>query len=264
MKTVSSCSRTACRAAPRAREPGNPLTSRRCPGAAPRRRADWPHSPAEAEVGTDPVPTPTTRPRPVSGRAARAGVPTPPSGSMLPGDRSRARCCAPAGAGAVGLIITEPLNYPSATRPHGISLRALPNRARRSGRVCCWWRWVPTRQGSDAIGAAGLAAGSTGLVVIRLRRRPVSARGAATAATRGRGRPAPGRARASRVGIDDRAAMGGLAEHVVELGHREIGRATMRSARLAARRAPARGRGSRAHPDAALPRPDTHRVSTTR
>ena len=80
--------------------------------------------------------------------------------------------------------------------------------------------------------AAVLAAGVDGFVVYAaVRRRPLPARGGAAAlpvVVVDQPKDVPG---ASRVGIDDRAAMRAMAEYVVGLGHREIGLLTMRLGR---------------------------------
>ncbi|EUA25140.1 bacterial regulatory s, lacI family protein [Mycobacterium intracellulare] len=46
-------------------------------------------------------------------------------------------------AGAVGLVMAEPLTYFFSDPPPGISSPGWRSPARRPGRGCCWWPWGP-------------------------------------------------------------------------------------------------------------------------
>ena len=99
----------------------------------------WPRWPPNSRFRAPRSRTPTTVPtscRPISGSACSpprsswaTRVPTPSPGR-----------CAPAGRAPSGLMITDRSTTRSATRRRSTSLRALPNRARRSDRGCCWSR----------------------------------------------------------------------------------------------------------------------------
>lgn len=131
-------------------------------------------------------------------------------------------------AGAVGLVITEPLTY-SFSDPAALGFVAgLAETCEEAGQGLLLVAVGPRRTVAEGSGAV-LSAGVDGFVVyaaadddpylqlVLERRLPV--------VVVDQPREIPG---ASLVGIDDRAAMRELAEHVLGLGHREIGLLTMR------------------------------------
>ena len=134
-------------------------------------------------------------------------------------------------AGAVGLMITEPLNY-SFSDPAALDFVAgLAESCEDAGQGLLLVAVGPNRTVSDG-SAAVLSAGVDGFVVysasdddpylqvVQQRHLPV--------VVVDQPKDVPG---ISRVCIDDRAAMAELAKHVVGLGHREIGLLTMRLGR---------------------------------
>ena len=134
-------------------------------------------------------------------------------------------------AGAVGLVITEPLTY-SFSDPAALDFVAgLAQSCEELGQGLLLVAVGPSRSVADGTGAV-LAAGVDGFVVYSVcdddpylqvvlqRRLPV------VVVDQPKGVPG-----ASRVGIDDRAAMRELADYVIGLGHREIGLLTMRLGR---------------------------------
>lgn len=134
-------------------------------------------------------------------------------------------------AGAVGLIITEPLNY-SFSDPAALDFVAgLAESCEAVGQGLLLVAIGPNRSFEDG-SAAVLAAGVDGFVVysasdddpylpvVRQRQLPV--------VVVDQPKDVPG---VSRVSIDDRGGMRRLAEHVLELGHRDIGLLTMRLGR---------------------------------
>ncbi|NVN53348.1 Transcriptional regulator, LacI family [Mycolicibacterium hippocampi] len=148
-----------------------------------------------------------------------------------PGPDPVARSLRTRRAGAVGLMITEPLNY-CFSDPAALDFVAgLAESCEEAGQGLLLVAVGPNRSVSDG-SAAVLAAGVDGFVVysasdddpylpaVLQRQLPV--------VVVDQPRNVPG---ASMVGIDDRAAMRSLADHVLELGHREIGLLTMRLGR---------------------------------
>jgi DNA-binding LacI/PurR family transcriptional regulator len=134
-------------------------------------------------------------------------------------------------AGAVGLVMTEPLNY-SFRDPAALDFVAgLAESCEEEGQGLLLVAVGPNRSVSDG-SAAVLAAGVDGFVVysasdddpylaaVLQRQLPV--------VVVDQPKDVPG---ASRVCIDDRAAMAELARYVIGLGHREIGLLTMRLGR---------------------------------
>ncbi|WP_326544971.1 LacI family DNA-binding transcriptional regulator [Mycolicibacterium sp. ND9-15] len=134
-------------------------------------------------------------------------------------------------AGAIGLMITEPLNY-SFSDPAALDFVAgLAESCEEAGQGLLLVAIGPNRSVSDGA-AAILAAGVDGFAVysasdddpylafVQQRHLPM--------VVVDQPKDLPG---ASRVCIDDRAAMRSLAEHVVQLGHREIGLLTMKLGR---------------------------------
>ncbi|OBC04515.1 LacI family transcriptional regulator [Mycobacterium sp. 852013-50091_SCH5140682] len=134
-------------------------------------------------------------------------------------------------AGAVGLVITEPLNY-SFRDPAALDFVAgLAESCEAVGQGLLLVAVGPNRSFEEG-SAAVLSAGVDGFVVysasdddpylpvVEQRHLPM------VVVDQPKDEPA-----VSRVGIDDRGAMRRLAEHVLELGHRDIGLLTMRLGR---------------------------------
>lgn len=131
-------------------------------------------------------------------------------------------------AGAVGLVITEPLTY-SFSDPAALNFVAgLAESCEEAGQGLLLAAVGPGRsidEGSNAVLSAGVdgfviyaaAEENPYLEIVRQRQLPVVVVDQPT--------DLPG---VSRVGIDDRGAMRELADYVVSLGHREIGLLTMR------------------------------------
>ncbi|MGV0744318.1 LacI family DNA-binding transcriptional regulator [Mycolicibacterium sp. XJ870] len=148
-----------------------------------------------------------------------------------PGPDPVARSLRTRKAGAVGLMITEPLNY-SFSDPAALDFVAgLAESCEEAGQGLLLVAVGPNRSFEEG-SAAVLSAGVDGFVVysasdddpylpvVRQRHLPV--------VVVDQPKDVPG---VSRVGIDDRGAMRKLAEHVLELGHRDIGLLTMRLGR---------------------------------
>ena len=134
-------------------------------------------------------------------------------------------------AGAVGLVITQPLNY-SFSDPAAMDFVAgLAESCEEAGQGLLLVAVGPNRT-VDHGTAAVLSAGVDGFIVYAASDDdpylPVVAQRALPTVVVDEPKDLPG---ASRVGIDDRAAMRAMAEHVVGLGHREIGLLTMRLGR---------------------------------
>lgn len=145
-----------------------------------------------------------------------------------PGPDPVARSLRTRKAGAVGLVITEPLTY-SFNDPAALDFVAgLAQSCEKLGQGLMLVAVGPSRTVADG-SASVLAAGVDGFVVYSVagddpylqvalqRRLPV--------VVVDQPKDVPG---ASQVGIDDRAAMRKLGEYVLGLGHREIGLLTMR------------------------------------
>lgn len=199
-------------------------------GPAPRRRATLASLAAELKVSRTTISNAYNRPDQLSAdlrervfaTARRLGYagPDPVARSL----RTRK-------AGAVGLMITEPLNY-SFSDPAALNFVAgLAESCEDVGLGLLLVAVGPNRSVSEGTSAV-LAAGVDGFVVysasdddpyvqVVLRRQlPV--------VVVDQPKNVPG---VSRVGIDDRAAMRELADHVIGLGHRDIGLLTMRLGR---------------------------------
>ncbi len=134
-------------------------------------------------------------------------------------------------AGAVGLMITEPLNY-AFSDPAALDFVAgLAESCEEAGQGLLLVAAGPNRSVDDG-SAAVLSAGVDGFVVYSASDDdpylPVLLQRQLPMVVVDQPGDVPG---ASRVCIDDRAAMRELAEHVVGLGHREIGLLTMRLGR---------------------------------
>jgi DNA-binding LacI/PurR family transcriptional regulator len=145
-----------------------------------------------------------------------------------PGPDPVARSLRTRKAGAVGLVITEPLTY-SFSDPAALDFVAgLAQSCEELGQGLMLLAVGPSRSVADGT-ASVLAAGVDGFVVysaarddpylqvVQQRRLPL--------VVVDQPKDVPG---ASQVGIDDRGAMRELAEYVLGLGHREIGLLTMR------------------------------------
>ena len=198
---------------------------------APRRRATLASLAAELKVSRTTISNAYNRPDQLSAdlrervlaTAKRLGYPGP--------IRWPARC-APARAGAVGLMITEPLNY-SFSDPAALDFVAgLAESCEEAGQGLLLVAVGPEPQPSSDGSAAVLAAGVDGFVVYSASDDdpylPVVQQRHLPMVVVDQPKDVPG---TSRVCIDDRAAMRAMAEHVVGLGHREIGLLTMRLGR---------------------------------
>ena len=148
-----------------------------------------------------------------------------------PGPDPVARSLRTRKAGAVGLIITEPLNYSFRDAAALDFVAGLAESCEAEGQGLLLVAAGPTRSVKDG-SAAVLAAGVDGFVVYA-----ASDDDPYLPVLEQRGLPIvvvdqpTDLAGASRVGIDDRAAMRQIAEYVVGLGHREIALLTMRLGR---------------------------------
>ena len=134
-------------------------------------------------------------------------------------------------AGAVGLILTEPLNY-SFSDPAALDFVAgLAESCEAAGQGLLLVAAGPNRSVSDGT-AAVLSAGVDGFVVYSASDDDpylqVVAQRALPIVVVDQPKDVPG---TSRVCIDDRAAMRSVAEYVIGLGHRDLGVLTMRLGR---------------------------------
>lgn len=148
-----------------------------------------------------------------------------------PGPDPVARSLRTRRAGAVGLMITEPLNY-SFSDPAALDFVAgLAESCEEAGQGLLLVAIGPSRTVEDGT-AAVLAAGVDGFVVYSASDDdpylPVVLQRHLPVVVVDQPKNVAG---TSWVGIDDRAAMRRLAEHVIGLGHREIAVLTMRLAR---------------------------------
>lgn len=196
----------------------------------PRRRATLASLAAELKVSRTTISNAYNRPDQLSADL-RERVLATAKRLGYPGPDPVARSLRTRKAGAVGLMITEPLNY-SFSDPAALDFVAgLAESCEEAGQGLLLVAVGPNRDVDDGT-AAVLAAGVDGFVVysasdddpylavVRQRHVPV--------VVVDQPMDVPG---ASRVCIDDRDAMRELAEYVVELGHREIGLLTMRLGR---------------------------------
>jgi DNA-binding LacI/PurR family transcriptional regulator len=134
-------------------------------------------------------------------------------------------------AGAVGLILTEPLNY-SFSDPAALDFVAgLAESCEAAGQGLLLVAAGPNRSVTDGT-AAVLSAGVDGFVVYSASDDdpylPVVAQRALPIVVVDQPKDVPG---TSRVCIDDRAAMRSIAEYVIGLGHRDLGVLVMRLGR---------------------------------
>ena len=196
----------------------------------PRRRATLASLAAELKVSRTTISNAYNRPDQLSADL-RERVLATAERLGYPGPDPVARSLRTRKAGAVGLMITEPLNY-SFSDPAALDFVAgLAESCEEAGQGLLLVSVGPKRTVQEGT-AAVLGAGVDGFVVyaasdddpylavVRQRHLPV------VIVDQPEGVPG-----ASRVGIDDRDAMRRLAEHVVGLGHRDIGLLTMRLGR---------------------------------
>ena len=198
---------------------------------APRRRATLASLAAELKVSRTTISNAYNRPDQLSADL-RERVLATAKRLGYPGPDPVARSLRTRKAGAVGLMITEPLNY-SFSDPAALDFVAgLAESCEEAGQGLLLVAVGPNRSVSDG-SAAVLAAGVDGFVVysasdddpylpvVQQRHLPV--------VVVDQPKDIPG---TSRVCIDDRAAMRQLAaEYIVGLGHRDIGLLTMRLGR---------------------------------
>ncbi len=199
-------------------------------GALPRRRATLASLAAELNVSRTTISNAYNRPDQLSADL-RERVLAAAKEMGYSGPDPVARSLRTRKAGAVGLVITEPLDY-SFSDPAALGfVTGLAESCEEAGQGLLLVAVGPGREVSDGT-AAVLAAGVDGFVVYS-----ASDDDPYLAVVSQRGLPlvvvdqpmdVPG---ASRVCIDDRAAMRSVAEHVVGLGHRRIGLLTMRLGR---------------------------------
>lgn len=193
----------------------------------PRRHATLASVAAELKVSRTTISNAYNRPDQLSAEL-RERVFTAAKRLGYPGPDPVARSLRTRRAGAVGLMITEPLNY-SFSDPAALDFVAgLAESCEAAGQGLLLVAIGPNRSVADG-SAAVLAAGVDGFViysasdddpylpVVQQRHLPV--------VVVDQPKDVPG---ISRVGIDDRAAMRELTEYVLGLGHRDIGLLTMR------------------------------------
>jgi DNA-binding LacI/PurR family transcriptional regulator len=193
----------------------------------PRRRATLASLAAELKVSRTTISNAYNRPDQLSD-ALRERVLATAKRLGYPGPDPVARSLRTRRAGAVGLVITEPLTY-SFSDPAALDFVAgLAQSCEEGGQGLLLVAVSPSRSVADGT-ASVLAAGVDGFVVysaagddpylqvVLQRRLPLVVVDQPTGV--------PG---ASWVGIDDRDAMREMADYVLGLGHREIGLLTMR------------------------------------
>ncbi|KUI36725.1 LacI family DNA-binding transcriptional regulator [Mycobacterium sp. GA-2829] len=193
----------------------------------PRRHATLASLAAELKVSRTTISNAYNRPDQLSAEL-RERIFTAAKRLGYPGPDPVARSLRTRRAGAVGLMITEPLHY-SFSDPAALDFVAgLAESCEEVGQGLLLVAIGPNRSVADG-SAAVLAAGVDGFViysasdddpylpVVQQRHLPV--------VVVDQPKDVPG---TSRVGIDDRGAMRGLAEYILGLGHREIGLLTMR------------------------------------
>ncbi|BBY26164.1 substrate-binding domain-containing protein [Mycolicibacterium sediminis] len=199
-------------------------------GPAPRRRATLASLAAELKVSRTTISNAYNRPDQLSADL-RDRVLAAAKEMGYPGPDPVARSLRTRRAGAVGLMITEPLNY-SFSDPAALDFVAgLAESCEEAGQGLLLVAVGPNRTTGEGT-AAVLAAGVDGFVVYSVSDDdpylPVVQQRALPLVVVDQPKDVAG---ASTVGIDDRAAMRELADYVVGLGHREIGLLTMRLGR---------------------------------
>ena len=197
---------------------------------APRRRATLASLAAELKVSRTTISNAYNRPDQLSADL-RERVLATAKRLGYPGPDPVARSLRTRKAGAVGLMITEPLNY-SFSDPAALDFVAgLAESCEEAGQGLLLVAVGPNRSVTDG-SAAVLAAGVDGFVVYSASDDdpylPVVQQRHLPMVVVDQPKDIPG---TSRVCIDDRAAMRQLAEYVVGLGHRDIGLLTMRLGR---------------------------------
>jgi DNA-binding LacI/PurR family transcriptional regulator len=193
----------------------------------PRRRATLASLATELKVSRTTISNAYNRPDQLSD-ALRERVLATAKRLGYPGPDPVARSLRTRRAGAVGLVITEPLTY-SFSDPAALDFVAgLAQSCEEGGQGLLLVAVSPNRTVTDGT-ASVLAAGVDGFVVysaagddpylqvVLQRRLPL------VVVDQPKGVPG-----ASQVGIDDRAAMREMADYVFGLGHREVGLLTMR------------------------------------
>lgn len=195
--------------------------------AAPRRRATLASLAAELNVSRTTISNAYNRPDQLSADL-RERVLATAKRLGYPGPDPVARSLRTRKAGAVGLMITEPLNY-SFSDPAALDFVAgLAESCEEVGQGLLLVAIGPNRSVKDG-SAAVLAAGVDGFVVYSASDDdpylPVVLQRQLPVVVVDQPKDVPG---TSRVCIDDRDAMRRLAEYVLGLGHREIGLLTMR------------------------------------
>ncbi|MGV0835588.1 LacI family DNA-binding transcriptional regulator [Mycolicibacterium thermoresistibile] len=196
-------------------------------GPTPRRRATLASLAAELKVSRTTISNAYNRPDQLSAEL-RERVLAAAERLGYPGPDPVARSLRTRKAGAVGLMITEPLNY-SFSDPAALDFVAgLAETCEAAAQGLLLVAIGPNRTVQEGT-AAVLAAGVDGFVIYSAAEDdpylPVVQQRQLPAVIVDQPMDLPG---LSRVGIDDRAAMRSLAEHVLALGHRRIGLITMR------------------------------------
>lgn len=200
------------------------------PGPTPRRRATLASLAAELKVSRTTISNAYNRPDQLS-TDLRERVLETAKRMGYAGPDPVARSLRTRRAGAVGLMITEPLNY-SFGDPAALDFVAgLAESCENAGQGLLLVAAGPNRSVADGTSAV-LSAGVDGFVVYAVSDDdpylPVILQRALPVVVVDQPKDVAG---TSRVCIDDRAAMRGLADHVVGLGHRHIGLLTMRLGR---------------------------------
>lgn len=199
-------------------------------GPTPRRRATLASLAAELKVSRTTISNAYNRPDQLSADL-RERVLATAKRMGYPGPDPVARSLRTRRAGAVGLMITEPLNY-SFKDPAALDFVAgLAESCEVAGQGLLLVAIGPNRSVAEGT-AAVLAAGVDGFVVYSASDDdpylPVVQQRGMPLVVVDQPKHVPG---ASVIGIDDRAAMRGMAEYVLGLGHRQIGLLTMKLGR---------------------------------
>ena len=199
-------------------------------GPAPRRRATLASLAAELKVSRTTISNAYNRPDQLSAELRERVLATAKQMGYA-GPDPVARSLRTRRAGAVGLILTEPLDY-SFSDPAALDFVAgLAESCEAAGQGLLLVAAGPNRSVADGT-AAVLSAGVDGFIVYSASDDdpylPVVAQRALPIVVVDQPKDVPG---TSRVSIDDRAAMRGVAEYVIGLGHRHLGVLTMRLGR---------------------------------
>src|SRR3984885_5806486 len=235
-RPTSMSAKSSCAPPPRLRRRKKPATTRlpaQCPVASqnmspmPRRRATLASLAAELKVSRTTISNAYNRPDQLSD-ALRERVLATAKRLGYAGPDPVARSLRTRRAGAVGLVITEPLTY-AFSDPAALDFVAgLAQSCEAGGQGLLLVAVGPSRSVADGT-ASVLAAGVDGFVVysaagddpylqvVQQRRLPL--------VVVDQPKEVPG---ASMVGIDDRGAMRKIGDYLLGLGHREIGLLTMR------------------------------------